>query len=394
MLELLFLLLPVAAAYGWYMGHRGTQQAKQQQVDQLAKDYVAGMDLLLNDQQDQAVDLFLDMLKDDSGTVEAHFTLGSLFRSRGEVDRAIRIHQALLESASLSYEQRLLAVQQLGRDYMVAGLYDRAENMLLQLVQEADFRHSALRQLSQIYQATSDWQKAIDVTEKLLKTANSDFSQLLRSEIAHFYCELALQVLRKDDLNRALVLLKKAINADPLSSRTSIMQGRVLIAKNDYNNALQCLLQVPQQDQQLVCEILEMVQECYEKIGDSDGWQQFLQQCVKRNSGASAELLLAESICQQQGAESTQRYLLDRLQRNPTLQVFLRLIEYHIDDAEAGRARESLVLLRELVAKQLQSKPRYRCQKCGFTSARLYWHCPSCRNWSTIKPIRGLDGHQ
>ena len=117
------------------------------------------MNFLLSNQQDKAVDLFLDMLKEDSNTVEAHLTLGNLFRSRGEVDRAIRIHQALMESASLTFEQRLLAVQQLGRDYMAAGLYDRAEDMFSQLTDEADFRVSALQQLLVIHQATSDWQK-------------------------------------------------------------------------------------------------------------------------------------------------------------------------------------------------------------------------------------------
>lgn len=129
MLELLFLLLPVAAAYGWYMGRRGAQQDKQQNADRLSREYVAGVNFLLSDQQDKAVDLFLEMLKEDSSAFEAHLTLGNLFRSRGEVERAIRIHQSLMESAALSFEQRLLAVQQLGRDYVAAGVYDRAENM-------------------------------------------------------------------------------------------------------------------------------------------------------------------------------------------------------------------------------------------------------------------------
>lgn len=390
MLELLFLLLPVAAAYGWYMGHRGAQQNKQQQVDQLTKDYVAGMNLLLNNQQDKAVDLFLDILKEDSGATEAHLTLGSLFRSRGEVDKAIRIHQALLESASLSYEQRLLAVQQLGRDYMVAGLYDRAETMFNQLVDETDFRKTALRQLSQIYQATSDWQKAIEVAESLIKTGSDEF----RMENAHFYCELALQFIRSDEWERALTLLRKAINADPLCVRASIMQGRIYLAKNNYSKALECLLQVSKQDPLLVCETLDMLQECYLKMDNPVGWYVFLQECVAQDAGASAELLLAQLLEQQEGAESAQLYITSQLQRHPSTRVFQRLIDYQIHETDAGRAKENLILLRDLVAKQLQSKPHYHCQKCGFTSFNLYWHCPSCRAWSSIKPIRGLDGYQ
>lgn len=160
MLELLFLLLPVAAAYGWYMGRRSAQQTKQDEANRLSR-LRCGVNFLLSNQQDKAVDLFLDMLKEDTGTVEAHLTLGNLFRSRGEVDRAIRIHQTLMESASLTYEQRLLAVQQLGRDYITAGLYDRAEDMFSQLIDETDFRIGALQQLLQIYQATSEWQKPL-----------------------------------------------------------------------------------------------------------------------------------------------------------------------------------------------------------------------------------------
>nr|CBX73997.1 hypothetical protein YEW_IJ36510 [Yersinia enterocolitica W22703] len=159
-------MLPVAAAYGWYMGRRSAQQDKQQDANRLSREYVAGVNFLLSNQQDKAVDLFLEMLKEDSSTVEAHLTLGNLFRSRGEVDRAIRIHQALMESASLTFEQRLLAVQQLGRDYMAAGLYDRAEDMFNQLVEEQDFRLGALQQLLVIHQATSDWNNAIEVAEK------------------------------------------------------------------------------------------------------------------------------------------------------------------------------------------------------------------------------------
>ncbi len=151
------------------------------------------------------------MLKEDTGTVEAHLTLGNLFRSRGEVDRAIRIHQTLMESASLTYEQRLLAIQQLGRDYMAAGLYDRAEDMFNQLTDETDFRIGALQQLlPNLPGATSEWQKAIDVAERPVKLGKDK----QRVEIAHFYCELALQHMASDDLDRAMTLLKKGAAAD------------------------------------------------------------------------------------------------------------------------------------------------------------------------------------
>lgn len=388
MLELLFLLLPVAAAYGWYMGRRSAQQTKQDEANRLSRDYVAGVNFLLSNQQDKAVDLFLDMLKEDTGTVEAHLTLGNLFRSRGEVDRAIRIHQTLMESASLSYDQRLLAVQQLGRDYMAAGMYDRAEDMFNQLVDETDFRIGALQQLLQIYQATSEWQKAIDVAERLVKLGKDK----QRGEIAHFYCELALQQMGNDDMDRAMALLKKGAAADRTSPRVSIMMGRVLIAKGEYAKAVESLLRVIDQDKELVSETLEMLQTCYLQLGKNEEWAEFLTRCVEENVGATADLMLAEIIDRQEGQDQAQMAVTRQLQRHPTMRGFHKLMDYHLHDAEEGRAKESLMALRDMVGEQIRSKPRYRCLKCGFTAYTMYWHCPSCRAWSTVKPIRGLDG--
>ncbi|MDT9740836.1 lipopolysaccharide assembly protein LapB [Klebsiella quasipneumoniae] len=388
MLELLFLLLPVAAAYGWYMGRRSAQQSKQDDASRLSRDYVAGVNFLLSNQQDKAVDLFLDMLKEDTGTVEAHLTLGNLFRSRGEVDRAIRIHQSLMESASLTYDQRLLAVQQLGRDYMAAGLYDRAEDMFKQLVDETDFRLGALQQLLQIYQATSDWQSAIEVAEPLVKLGKEKH----RGEIANFWCELALQQMAANDLDKAMALLKKGAAADRNSARVSIMMGRVWMEKGDYAKAVESLERVIDQDKELVGETLEMLQTCYQQLGKADEWEVFLRRCVEENAGATAELMLAQILEQREGVEAAQNYVTRQLERHPTMRVFHKLMDYHLNEAEEGRAKESLGVLRNMVGEQVRSKPRYRCQKCGFTAHTLYWHCPSCRSWATIKPIRGLDG--
>lgn len=388
MLELLFLLLPVAAAYGWYMGRRSAQQDKQQEASRLSRDYVTGVNFLLSNQQDKAVDLFLDMLKEDSGTVEAHLTLGNLFRSRGEVDRAIRIHQSLMESASLTYDQRLLAVQQLGRDYMAAGMYDRAEEMFAQLIDETDFRIGALQQLLLIHQATSDWQKAIDVAERLVKLGKD--RQIM--EIAHFYCELSLQAMGSDDLDRAMSLLKKAEAADPQSARVSIMMGRILMAQGEEAKAVNHLQRVLEQDKELVSETLEMLETCFQRLNKPQAWADYLKRCVEENTGALAELYLSDILEQHEGAEVAQVYINRQLQRHPTMRVFHRLMDFHLHEAEDGRAKESLMVLRDMVGEQIRTKPRYRCHKCGFTAHALYWHCPSCRAWSSVKPIRGLDG--
>ena len=387
MLELLFLLLPVAAAYGWYMGRRSAQQGKQQEANRLSREYVTGVNFLLSNQQDKAVDLFLDMLKEDSTDFEAHLTLGNLFRSRGDVDRAIRIHQSLMESTSLNFEQRLLAIQQLGRDYMAAGLYDRAEAMFKQLIAENDFKVSALKQLLSIYQLTRDWQQSIETAEKLSKADKSPQG----THIAHFYCELALQAMAGDDLDKALLLLRKAEVADRKCARVSIMLGRLWTAKGEPEKTIEALKRVPEQDPEMISEVLPSIKEAYQQLSDTTQWRLFLEQCVSEHHGSMAELYLAEEIEQGQGLEPAQQFLEAQLHSAPTLNGFHRLVNYYLEGTEDGRAKESLAVLRDMVGEQLRLKPRYRCQKCGFTAHAIYWHCPSCKGWSTVKPMRGLD---
>lgn len=389
MFELLFLLLPIAAAYGWYMGDRNAKQKYIDQSNRLSREYVDGLNFLLSNQKDKAVDLFLDMLKEDEGTLEAHLTLGNLFRSRGEIDRAIRIHQALLESSSLTFEQRLLAIQQLGRDYMGAGLYDRAEKMFLQLIDEEDFQQSALQQLIIIYQSTSEWINAINIATKLVKLGNEKY----KIYIAQFYCELASLAIANDDLDKAYNLLQKSSAADPNCARTSLMLGRILIVQNRTEEAIESLKQILQQDKAFIGEALPILNECYNKLDKQDEFQQFLQLCVDKDTGNVAELMLADLIEKQNGLDSAQNYMYRELLKHPNLKGFYRLMDYHVADAEQGKAKESLLLLRNMVGEQIKIVPNYRCQKCGFTVNTIYWLCPACRSWSTIKPVRDFEQH-
>ena len=389
MFELLFLLLPIAAAYGWYMGDRNAKQKYINQSNRLSREYVDGLNFLLSNQKDKAVDLFLDMLKEDEGTLEAHLTLGNLFRSRGEIDRAIRIHQALMESSSLTFEQRLLAIQQLGRDYMGAGLYDRAEEMFLQLIDEEDFQQNALQQLIIIYQSTSEWINAINAATKLVKLGNEKY----KTYIAQFYCELASLAIANDDLDKAYNLLQKSSAADPNCARTSLMLGRILIVQNKTEEAIESLKQILQQDKAFIGEALPLLNECYNKLNKQDEFKQFLQLCVDKDTGNVAELMLADIIEKQNGLDSAQYYMYRELLKHPNLKGFYRLMDYHVADAEQGKAKKSLLLLRNMVGEQIKAVPNYRCQKCGFTVNTIYWLCPACRSWSTIKPVRDFEQH-
>ena len=229
------------------------------------------------------------MLKEDTGTVEAHLTLGNLFRSRGEVDRAIRIHQSLMESASLTYDQRLLAVQHgiiWPPDCMTAR--KTCSNSWWMRPISASARCSNCCRFT----ATSDWQSAIEVAERLVKLGKEKH----RGEIANFWCELALQQMAANDLDKAMALLRKGAAADRSSARVSIMMGRVWMEKGDYAKAVESLERVIDQDKELVGETLEMLQTCYQQLGKTDEWEVFLRRCVEENAGATAELMLAQIL--------------------------------------------------------------------------------------------------
>lgn len=388
MLEILFLLLPIAAAYGWYMGNRSAQQDKQKQSHQISRQYVTGLNLLLSDQSDKAVDHFIELLQVDNETIDTHLALGNLFRSRGEVDRAIRIHQNLISRSGLTIDQKNIALQQLAKDYMASGFLDRAERIFEQLIEEPDHKEAALQQLVAIYQQTREWSKAIHYANLLVKLGR----KRMRASIAHFWCELAMQEKAEDNDTIAIQHFKRALEEDPKCVRASIALGKLYLEAEDYQNTIKYLEQVLEQDSDFVSEVLPTLAECYHHLGQEDELLNFLRQCIVNKAGVSAELMLAQLVAKHDGVGAAQELLTRQLVKNPTMKGFYRLMDYHLAEAEEGRAKASLGTLQKLVGEQLKVKPHYRCRKCGFSTHAMYWHCPSCKGWGTIKPIRGLDG--
>ncbi|NOH79264.1 lipopolysaccharide assembly protein LapB [Vibrio sp. RE86] len=388
MLEILFLLLPIAAAYGWYMGNRSAQQDKQKQSNQISRQYVTGLNLLLSDQSDKAVDHFIELLQVDNETIDTHLALGNLFRSRGEVDRAIRIHQNLISRSGLTIDQKNIALQQLAKDYMASGFLDRAEKIFEQLVDEPDHREGALQQLVAIYQQTREWNKAIHYASLLVKMGR----KRMRTSIGHFWCELAMQ--EKADGNHSLAIqnFKRALSEDPKCVRASIALGKLYLDDEDYKNTIKYMEMVLEQDSDFISEVLPTLADCYHHLDQEDELLNFLRNCIVNKAGVSAELMLAQMVAKHDGAGAAQELLTRQLVKNPTMKGFYRLMDYHLAEAEEGRAKASLGTLQQLVGEQLKVKPHYRCRKCGFSTHSMYWHCPSCKGWGTIKPIRGLDG--
>jgi lipopolysaccharide biosynthesis regulator YciM len=384
---LLFLLLPVAVAYGWYMGQRSVRQQRKRKSNQLSRQYVTGLNLLLSDQSDKAVDLFIDLLQVDSDTIETHLALGNLFRQRGEVDRAIRIHQNLIARPNLDVEQRQLALLQLSKDYQVAGLFDRAESILLELTNEPEHSENALKNLLFLYQQTREWRKAIGIGEQI----SSQWISNIQTQIAHFYCELALEEETSGNFKRVQGYLRKALQHDSRCVRARLHLAQFLVEQQRYKEASRWIDDLPEIDVDLLSDYVPLVEQIYEGLVDERGFREYLERAMRLGAGASVTLKLA-TLIEHDNIGSAQRMVLDELKRRPTMRGFHKLIDYHVQQAEPGQARQSLQALRDLVARQMLIRPRYRCQKCGFSSHAMYWHCPSCKSWGTVKPVRGLDG--
>ncbi|RTE87291.1 MULTISPECIES: lipopolysaccharide assembly protein LapB [Gammaproteobacteria] len=384
MLELLFLILPIAAAYGWFMGRNSVRQEQREEQKKFSKNYVTGINLLLSDQSDKAVDYFTEMLEVDSETIETHWTLGKLFRRRGEVDRAIKIHQNLIARPAITESQRYQAMFELGRDYLSAGFYDRAEKMLSELAQQKLFREPSERYLMQLYEATNEWNKAIRVALKIRR-----YDKGIEPNIAQFYCELAELQDKQDEV---LKFYQKALSHDKDCVRARLALGRWYLGHNKAKECLSYFLPIIEDSPEFSSEVLPLLEMAYAELNDEDGLLSCLHDLVLENPSATAVIMLAKHIAAQNDAEAAEQFLLTALRRNPTMRGFHKLIEVHVQQAAPGKERDALSLLQSIVAEQIKQRPKYRCKHCGFSAQQLYWHCPSCKVWGEIKPLRGIDG--
>jgi lipopolysaccharide biosynthesis regulator YciM len=387
MQDLLWLLLPVAAAFGWFAANRSKGRAGSCSDSILGSEYIKGLNYLLNEQQDKAIDVFIRMLEVNSDTVETHMALGNLFRKRGEVDSAIRIHQNLIARSSLSNEQRTDAVLELGQDYMKAGLYDRAEELFKELIENNVHLSSALPLLLDIYQQEKDWENAIPIADQMGFVGN----QPARSVIAQFYCELAENARAREDIEEACRLLARASEYNPHCARARLIRGNIALQRGEYQIALESYEQVVERDTELLPEILDDMQSCHTELGTIDAMIDFLQRAITRYAGISPVLALAEIMSNQKGNESAAEFITGELGKRPSVRGLSRLIDLSLSRAE-GSAHANLSILKNMTDQLLENNPVYKCVDCGFNGKALHWQCPGCKHWNTVKPIHGVEG--
>ncbi len=382
---LFWLLLPIAAASGWWAASR-SHRRPDSNSGLLPRAYFKGLNYLLNEQPDKAIETFIQVLEVDGDTVETHLALGNLFRRRGEVDRAIRIHQNLIARPTLNQQQRYNALLELGLDYMSAGLLDRAESLFTELVESEQYVQQSLIQLVDVYQLEKDWDKAIECCRRLRLISG----QNVQVAIAHYQCEKAEEAMSDGQGKVARELLKKALKSDPLCARASILEARIAYNTEKYKIAIGSLKRVENQDPELLTEIVEPMAACYSAIGQEQDYAHYLDGLAQQYGGIQIVLKRTELEQQQQGIAAASRYLATALQQYPSLRGLSKLAELSLE--ENKNIRGSLTAVRDVMAGLCETRPEYVCSHCGFTGKALHWLCPGCQHWNTIKAIQGVEG--
>ncbi len=386
MIELLWLLLPVAAASGWLAAKQSIKAKSATSPFHLTPEYFRGVNYLLNEEPDKAIDVFIQLMEVSSETVETHLALGALFRRRGEVNRAIRIHQNLISRPSLSASQHSLALLELSQDYRRAGLLDRAENLFLELVNSEEHEIYAYRQLLDIYQQEHDWEKAILTARKLANVSPEPIHFI----IAHYYCEQA-DLLRQQGLQEAArQAIQQALQVDPHCVRASILEGTQAVDAGTLEQAIRAFQRVEKQDPDYLTEVLESLQFCFQELQRPLDFTRYLRHILERYGGISPMLMLAKLINHQHGESKAADFIVTQLHKRPSLRGLDLLLDLVISNPDSI-SRDHLLLLKDMTVQLIKNKHLYKCHHCGFKGKTLHWQCPSCKQWNTIKAIQGQE---
>lgn len=387
-LDLLWLLLPVAAATGWWSGNRHARtSAGSGTRSSLPGDYVRGLNYLLNEQPDKALELFVRVVEVDSETVETYLLLGSLFRRRGEVERAIRIHQNLIARPHLEGRHRATAMLELGKDYMRAGLLDRAEGLYKELLNTRYLKAEASYELQKIYEQEKDWLEAIRSAEAYQSTSG-DSQQTV---IAHYWCEAAEQQRQFGRARLAIDYAKRALVRDPGSVRASILLGDIALTARDSAQAVKHYARVAEQDPDFLSVVLPKLRVAYSGLGDQSGLSRLLSRFRGRKHDSETVLQMIRDMLERGEEPAAREALLEEMRKQMAplrlLREYVALEQTRFDGEEVA----VLSLIERVLSEHVQQWYAYRCKQCGFRTKNLFWQCPSCHNWGTIRPYESPD---
>lgn len=373
-----WLLLLLGVVFGWVLAVklRGDSRGG------VSLDPESSSGIPLDNLSDDAVLAIIHATEQQPALAELQLTLGAVFRRRGEVDRAIGIHQSLLSNAELDETLQSRAQYELARDFQQAGLMDRAEELLSDLIDSGLNTAPVLESLLSIHEQARDWRLAIAAAEKLQAVQAKDLGKIL----ANYHCELAEQLLAEEDKSGAKRLARRALDLNPRSVRSSLMIGSMGEKEGDPVAALRAYRRVPTQDARFIPEVLAPLERCAHAIGHPEMFVEFIEEAEEQYPPSGAIVKTRARLISENGGDPG-RYLMSRLAQHPHWSGLLTWIEVQI----ANNAVESdLVALRETLDQRLKMRPAYRCSDCGLASNLLFWQCPSCKHWDSILPSDDL----
>lgn len=372
------LFFPLFFGLGWAAARIDIQHLVKESRA-LPRSYFQGLNFLLNEQPDRAVEAFVEAVKVDPQTVELHFALGSLFRRRGETERAIRMHQNLVERDDLPQDLKLQALAELGQDYLKAGLLDRAEEIFDKL-RDSVLVKDAKRNLLEIYQLEKDWEKAIAIAAELPDIAT-------QKEVAEYYCELAGAEMIRSRHDNAGAHLLTALERNRKCVRASLLQGDIEAQQGRTEEAIACWQRIEQQDPTYLALVAQRLLEAYRKLVRRDEGLRLLRGYLEHYPSLDLLDVVFQLVLESEGADAAYSLVRDELKRNPTLLGFDKLIEARLLVAPP-ETRADLDLAKSIVQGYTRRLARYRCDNCGFKARQFYWRCPACGGWETYSPKR------
>ncbi len=379
MWELICLLLPVAAYSGWQVGRKGSTRVL---TGILPDHYYTGLNHLLNEQPDKAVDAFTRLLDDSPETVETTVALGALFRRRGEVDKAIQLHQELVLKPSLTRRQKQQALFALGEDYLYAGMYDRAEALFCELKATPSLEGElSLKHLLEMYEKQKEWEKALEMAQERQQRTGIQMTAYM----AHYYCELALKSLQKGNHALAHSLVKKALLANPLAPRPSLLEAELELQRDKPKTALRALKRIQYQDATFIPDTLAMLERCYEALGAKNSLMTHLEDLLHYVPNIQIALFYHKILLADAGTAIASEFINQFVMQYPCVRGIQHLVHYHLERA-SEKVRRDLTILQTVMAQLQMQGSHYRCEACGFSANTLDWQCPSCRRWDTVKP--------
>lgn len=375
------LAIPFFFGLGWIAARVDIRQLVSESRS-LPRGYFKGLNFLLNEQPDKAIDAFIEIVKLDPETIELHFALGNLFRRRGEIERAIRVHQNLLARPDLPQDYLVQAQYELGQDYLKAGLLDRAEETFNLLV-DTQYGAQARRALLEIYQREKEWTRAIEAARALQESG----AGARQKEIAQFYCELAQDELVHTHPDAALAMLEKALAADRHNVRATILTGDVHLARGDVEAALMTWRRVEQQSVPHVALVAQRLMDGYRAVGRPQEGVNLLKNYLAEASSIDLLEVVFKAVLELDGVDAANQLVSDELRRTPTLLGLDKLLEARLMEAPP-EVRPELSMVKNLVHGYAQKLARYQCSHCGFKARQFYWQCPGCSQWEAYPPRR------